>query len=266
VVFDHRCAPDRACSSVRVAAALAHLDHEGLRGQNSEATTGTSRPRSPVLPKPEVADLDDPAGAVAEPELPDDLVDHEPTSSAHRRRAGPVRGSAPRRLGDTVVVDLVADDSGERDYVVELGSGRFDPGARRATRRMSAGETKEIELEQAGEAEPVKVEAVVKEIKEKVLPELDDELARSASEFDTIDELRDDIEQRIREQIEAEVNEVCQGARRSTGSSRLRRSRFRPASSTHGRERCCASSTPCSSAARLARDLHPRCPAIRPRS
>jgi len=44
---------------------------------------------------------------------------------------------------------------------------------------MSAGETKEIELEQAGEAEPVKVEAVVKEIKEKVLPELDDEARRA---------------------------------------------------------------------------------------
>ena len=64
---------------------------------------------------------------------------------------------------------------------------------------MSAGETKEIELERADGAEPVKVEAVVKEIKEKVLPELDDELARSASEFDTLEELRADIEQRIRE-------------------------------------------------------------------
>jgi trigger factor len=48
----------------------------------------------------------------------------------------------------------------------------------------------------------------VKEIKEKVLPDLDDELAKSASEFDTLDELRADIEQRIREQIEAEVNEA----------------------------------------------------------
>ena len=45
----------------------------------------------------------------------------------------------------------------------------------------------------------------VKEIKEKVLPPLDDELARSASEFETLAELRADIEARLREQIEDEV-------------------------------------------------------------
>ncbi len=45
----------------------------------------------------------------------------------------------------------------------------------------------------------------MKEIKEKVLPELDDELARSASEFDTLAELRADIESRLRGQIADEV-------------------------------------------------------------
>jgi trigger factor len=53
----------------------------------------------------------------------------------------------------------------------------------------------------------MRVQATVKEIKEKVLPELDDELARSASEFDTLAELRADVEDRIREQIEAETEE-----------------------------------------------------------
>jgi trigger factor len=77
---------------------------------------------------------------------------------------------------------------------------------------MNAGETKEIQLDRAGEEEGVKVEAAVKEIKEKVLPELDDELARSASEFDTLEELRADIEQRIRDQIEAEVDEAFRRA------------------------------------------------------
>src|SRR5260370_41098289 len=75
-----------------------------------------------------------------------------------------------------------------------------------------AGGTREIERGAGGEAEPIKVEAVVKEIKEKVLPELDDELARSASEFDTLEELRRDIEERIREQVEAEVDEVFRRA------------------------------------------------------
>jgi trigger factor len=52
----------------------------------------------------------------------------------------------------------------------------------------------------------------MKEIKEKVLPPLDDELARSASEFDTLDELRTDIEQRIREQLDAEADEAFRRA------------------------------------------------------
>ena len=45
----------------------------------------------------------------------------------------------------------------------------------------------------------------MKEIKEKVLPELDDELARSASEFDTLAELRAEIESRLRGQIAEEI-------------------------------------------------------------
>jgi len=46
----------------------------------------------------------------------------------------------------------------------------------------------------------------VREIKEKVLPPLDDDLARAASEFDTYAELRSDVETRLREQIEEEVD------------------------------------------------------------
>jgi trigger factor len=49
------------------------------------------------------------------------------------------------------------------------------------------------------------VTLTVKEIKEKVLPEVDDELARAATEFETIQELREDIESRLRDQIEEET-------------------------------------------------------------
>jgi trigger factor len=165
-----------------------------------------------VLPKPEVADWTKLQVPYAEPAVPDDLVEHElNVLRSTVAELTPAEGR-PAALGDTVVVDLVADDSGERDYVVELGSGRLIPELEEQLVGMSAGETKEIELEAAGDADPVKVEAVVKEIKEKVLPELDDELARSASEFDTLEELRTDIEQRIREQIEAEVNEAFRRA------------------------------------------------------
>jgi trigger factor len=49
------------------------------------------------------------------------------------------------------------------------------------------------------------VSITVKEIKEKVLPPLDDELARAASEFDTLDELRAELRTRLEEQLEEEV-------------------------------------------------------------
>jgi len=165
-----------------------------------------------VLPKPELADWTKVQVPYAEPEVPDDLVDHElNVLRSTVAELAPAEGR-PAAPGDTVVVDLVTDDGGERDYVVELGSGRLIPELEEQLAGMSTGETREIELQQAGEAEPIKVHAVVKEIKEKVLPELDDELARSASEYDTLDELRADIEQRIREQIEAEVNEAFRRA------------------------------------------------------
>jgi trigger factor len=52
----------------------------------------------------------------------------------------------------------------------------------------------------------------VKEIKERILPPLDDELARAASEFDTLDELRSEIEERLRDQIAAELEAAFRAA------------------------------------------------------
>jgi trigger factor len=69
---------------------------------------------------------------------------------------------------------------------------------------MSAGETKEMTFELA-DGTTQTLSATVKEIKEKLLPPLDDDLARSASEFETFAELRADVESRLREQIEEEV-------------------------------------------------------------
>ena len=70
---------------------------------------------------------------------------------------------------------------------------------------MSPGEEKEIAFEVGDEGATQTVTATLKEIKEKVLPPLDDELARAASEFDTLAELRADIESRLREQLDAEI-------------------------------------------------------------
>jgi trigger factor len=165
-----------------------------------------------VLAKPEVADWTKLQVPYAEPDVPDDIVEHELNALRSTvAQLAPVDGR-PAQLGDTVVVDLIAEDGGQRDYVVELGSGRLVPELEERLVGMTAGETKELELDRPGEEEPAHVQASMKEIKEKVLPALDDELARSASEFDTLDELRTDVEQRVQAQIDAEVDEAFRRA------------------------------------------------------
>jgi trigger factor len=165
-----------------------------------------------VLPKPAVADWSKLQVPYAEPEIPEDYVDHElNVLRSTIAELSPVEDRAAQQ-GDTVVIDLVAGDGGQRDYVVELGSGRLLPELEEQLVGMQAGETKDVDLDRPGEGDPAPVQVAMKEIKEKVLPPLDDELARSASEFDTLDELRADVEQRIREQLDAEADEAFRRA------------------------------------------------------
>jgi trigger factor len=159
----------------------------------------------PVQPKPEPADWTELEVPYAEPEIPEGLVEQELEElRASVAELAPVEGR-PARTGDVLVVDaLDAAGEGQRDLVVELGSGRLVEEIERALTGASQGETKNVEFELAdGSTGTATVE--VKELKEKVLPPLDDELAKAASEFDTLEELRADIERRIREVLEEEA-------------------------------------------------------------
>jgi trigger factor len=153
-----------------------------------------------VQPKPEVADWKQLEVPRAEPEVPSEMVDQELEVLRDTTATLIPADGRPAQEGDTIVADLVRDGQGERDYVVELGSQRLLPEIEAGLLGMSAGETKEISY---GDGETV--EATIKEIKEKELPELDDELARSVSEFDTLAELREDIERRLSDQLAAAV-------------------------------------------------------------
>jgi len=166
----------------------------------------------PVLAKPELPDWTTLEVARPDVEVPGELVEAELEALRSTVAALSPVTDRPAQPGDTVVVDLVRDGGdAQRDYVVELGSGRLVPELEQQLVGMSAGESREVRFELADEQLAV-VDATVKEIKEKVLPPVDDELARTASEFDTIDELRADVEGRLREQIEAEVDEAFRRA------------------------------------------------------
>jgi len=158
----------------------------------------------PVQAKPELPDWTTLEVGAIEPTVPEELVLQE--LDALRSTVAelvPVEGR-PVGTEDTVIVDLIS-PQGEtrRDYVVELGRGAVVDEIEQSLIGLSAGETKEIDFELADDSKQ-SVSVTVKEIKEKVLPELDDELARSASEFDTLDELRAEIEERLRGQIAEE--------------------------------------------------------------
>jgi trigger factor len=138
--------------------------------------------------------------------VPEELVERElEVLRASVAELVPVE-DRPAKDGDVLIVDLV-DQTGEaqRDYVVQVGAGRLVEEIERGLRGMSPGETKKIAYT-SPEGEKKEAEATLKELKEPVLPPLDDELARAASEFETLEELRSEIESRLREAIQAELD------------------------------------------------------------
>jgi trigger factor len=155
---------------------------------------------------PEIVDWTALEVARAEVEVPDESVDAELEALRESVAELAPADGRPARDGDTLVVDLV-DSKGEaqRDTVVELGAGRMAGELEAALVGASAGETKEVSFALA-DGTTSTVEITVREVQEKVLPPLDDDLARAASEFDTLGELRASIEGTLREQLDAEVD------------------------------------------------------------
>ncbi len=165
-----------------------------------------------VQEQPELPDWSDLEVPAADPEVPEELIDAElEVLRSSVAELTPVEGR-PAREGDTVVVDLVSSDGeAQRDYVVELGSQRLLPEIEQGLVGLEPGGEKEIDYglpDGAG----AKITAVVKELSEKVLPPADDELAKAASEFDTIAELREEIHTRLGAQLEEHLENQFRAA------------------------------------------------------
>ncbi|MEU5152906.1 trigger factor [Glycomyces sp. NPDC021274] len=122
--------------------------------------------------------------------------------------------------GDFVVLDLLATQNGaevEGGSVTgmshEVGSGNLLDGLDEALIGMSAGDEKTIQSTLAGEqeGETADVEVKVTQVKERELPELDDDFAEMASQFDTLAELRDATRERLETQARTgKANEARQ--------------------------------------------------------
>jgi trigger factor len=113
----------------------------------------------------------------------------------------------PAAEGDFVVIDLKATRDGEpvegaevSGMSYQVGRGGMIDGLDEALAGMSAGEEKTFTTQLvSGDlvGEDVEVSVSVSQVQEQELPELDDEFAQMASEFDTIEELTDDVRERL---------------------------------------------------------------------
>ncbi len=132
----------------------------------------------------------------------------------------------PAELGDTAVIDYegfkdgVAFEGGKGEkYELKLGSGSFIPGFEEQVVGMTAGEEKDIDVtfpEEYHAAElagaPVVFKIKLHEVKETKVPAIDDEFVKDVSEFDTVEELRADVEKKILSQKEEGINRAFQNA------------------------------------------------------
>jgi trigger factor len=152
-----------------------------------------------VRPKFDLPSLDGMPVTVEDADVDPDQV--EEYIGALRERFASLKGAdRPVAEGDFVSIDLSAEFDGKpvedaqaNGVSYEVGSGQMLDGLDEALIGMSAGETKTFTAELAGgelAGNEADVTVKVESVKVKELPELDDEFAQSASEFDTLGELR----------------------------------------------------------------------------
>lgn len=162
--------------------------------------------RRPDIELPEIDGLEI---AISKPEVKDEDVDKR--LETLRQRFGTLVGvDRPAAKGDFANIDLTAEIDGEtvdsqEGVSYELGSNTMLDGLDEALDGLSAGEETTFEgTLEAGEHEGQKatVKVKVNSVKAEELPELNDEFASEASEFDTLDELKADIRKAAAQDVE----------------------------------------------------------------
>jgi trigger factor len=160
-----------------------------------------------------------------EPVAADEAIDAE-LEQLRERAARLETVERPAAEGDFVVMDYVGSIGGEpfeggagRDQMVELGSGRLIPGFEEQLAGAAAGDERTVSLtfpDDYGATQLAGQEAefavTVNEIKEKRLPELDDDFAVDQAGFDSLQELRDDIRSKLLAADESQVEQAFREA------------------------------------------------------
>ena len=147
-------------------------------------------------------------------EVSKEVTDEDVDARIERERnnlAELVLKEGPAAEGDTVVIDFVGSvdgvefDGGKGDnFSLGLGSGQFIPGFEEQIVGHNVGDEFDVNVkfpedyhEDSLKGQDAKFECKINSIKEKVLPELDDEFVKDVSEFDTLDEYKKDIKEHL---------------------------------------------------------------------
>jgi trigger factor len=166
-----------------------------------------------IRPRFEVPDYDGLEITLDSVEVTDEEIE-QTVSNLRERFATLTNADRPAQEGDFVSIDLSAkvdgedvEDASTSGYSYEVGSKSSIEGLDDQLTGMNAGESKTFTStlvggEHAGEEAEVTV--TVQSVKIKELPEFDDEFAQLASEFDTIEELREDVRKRLEQQKRAQ--------------------------------------------------------------
>jgi trigger factor len=183
---------------------LAQPEIEVTKLDDAEGLTFTAE--LDVLPPFEVPAYDGIEASVDDIALSDEEVDEQ--VQALRERFGTLSEvERPAAEGDFVTIDLAASKDGEivdgaeiSGFSYQVGKGGMIDGLDEALVGLSAGESKTFTSQLVnGDAvgEDVEVAVTVSQVQEQELPELDDDFAQDASEFDTLAELKDDVRERL---------------------------------------------------------------------
>jgi trigger factor len=159
-----------------------------------------------VAPQVALPSLENLAVTVEDVEVADEDIDKQ--VDVMRERFAMLTGvERAAEDGDFVSIDLeaklngeVLEDGSTTGMSYEVGSGNLMEGLDDAVRGLSAEESKTFStalLSGPNAGETAEVTVTVRSVKTKDLPELDDEFASTASEFDTLAELRDDVRTRL---------------------------------------------------------------------
>ncbi len=173
----------------------------------------------PVKPEMQIKDYKGIEAVKATAEATDEQVNRELEMIRERNSREIEITEEAAQMGDIVKIDFdgsvdgVAFDGGKgTDYSLKLGSGSFIPGFEEQIAGHTIGEEFDVNVtfpedyhaaELAGKASVFKTK--VNAISRIELPELDDEFAKDASEFDTLDELKADMKAKIQERNEKQA-------------------------------------------------------------